>query len=428
MIKDLMKKILGRKDKQAVKSGVVDTGADVARQTEILKGGNREALRELAASQSTSPVILYYLAKSEDSEIRRAVVTNPSTPVHAASLLAADPSVDVRMALAARIVDLLPGLSSDRQSQLYNYAVQALVMLAQDEVFLIRKALSTALRDDAKAPPAVVSRLARDIEREISEPILRFCIALSDEDLLDILSNHPEPWVVSAVAARPAVSEQVSTAVTEIRDLEATTVLVSNKGVKFAVETLEKIIEQAREVPAWHKPIALRSELTADLARQLSGFVDHAILKVLEQRSDLDTVTRSNVASVVRRRLKYKQLEQPNETTVKKLERFVNAGELTPEVIHDALAWHDREFVIMAIAFLSRVPPQVVQKIFNAHAARPVVALCWKAKLPMRLAVEVQRLGAKIPPHEIIYAKGGTDYPLKEEELRWQLEFFGIKV
>ena len=45
--------------------------------------------------------------------------------------------------------------------------------------------------------------LARDVERDVSEPILRFCAALSDRDLLDILKSHPASWVVVRASAKP---------------------------------------------------------------------------------------------------------------------------------------------------------------------------------------------------------------------------------
>lgn len=400
--------------------------ADYEAQKKALASGDAARWKQLARDKSTSPEILYYLAQAGDTDIKQALILNPSTPPQAATLLAQDHSSDIRMALAARVVELMPSLSADKHSQLYSYAVQALGMLAQDEVFLIRKALSAALKDDAKAPPSVVSRLARDVEREVSEPILRYCAAVSDDDLLDILSHHPEPWVISSIANRKRISAVVSEAVVDTEDVPAITALVSNSGASFAAPTLQKIIDKARDYPAWHRPIALRRELSLELAHELAGIVDGAVLKILEERSDFDPATRKNIVNLVRRRLEYKHEEDPEETPITRLERFVSEGKLTQDVIYDALTWHDVEFVLLAIAYLAKVPPQVVQKIFDLHAPKPVVAICLRAKLPMRLCVDIQRLAAKVPLKDLIYAKGGTDYPMDEKEAAWQLEFFGV--
>lgn len=395
-------------------------------QKKALVAGTPEQQRILAADKNTHPEVLYFLARTGDVESRRSVAVNPSTPVQAATMLANDRDADVRVVLAARLVELLPQLSADRHSQLYAYAVQALGMMAQDEVFQVRRALSTAIRDQAKAPPSVVSRLARDVDREVSEPILRFCVALPDEELLDILSHHPEPWVISAIASRPAVSAEVSNAVVETGDVPGTALLVGNKDAALPPETLQKIIERARHYPELHKPIALRPEMSAELARQLAGFVDDTVMNVLEQRSDFDPATRGAIAALVRRRLEYQRQGSSAETPEARLARYIAAKNLTPEVIQDAIAWQERDFLFLALAHLSGVHPRVVKKMIGLGTARPVVALCWKAKLPMRLCVELQRHVALLRPEEILYAKGGTDYPLRADEIKWQLEFFGV--
>lgn len=398
-----------------------------ARQEEMLKSGDPVKLRQLAESTDTHPEILYYLAKTGDDAVRRAVATNRATPVQASTLLANDKSVDVRVALVARLVELLPDLSPDRQSQLYAYAVQALGLLAQDEVFKIRRALSTTLQDYAKAPPAVVARLARDVEREISEPILRFCVALPDDDMIEILKGHPEAWVISTIASRDQVSEGLSAAVVDTGDAVATGVLLGNVGAKFSQKTLQNIIERAREHPEWHQPIALRSELSLELARQLSGFVSAVVLEVLEKRSDFDAATRQGLMEIIKRRLDYQNKSAPNEPAAEKVARFVEAGKLTAEVILDALSWQEKDFVILSLSYLSNIPPDTVRKMLSAGSAKPVVALCWNAKLPMRFCIELQKSGARLQPKDILYAKGGTDYPMNEDDIKWQLEFYGIK-
>lgn len=395
-----------------------------AAQKKILESGDPVKLRELAQSRDTHPEILYFLARNGDATTRNAVALNPATPIQAASLLANDESADVRLVLAARIVELLPDLSPDRHGQLYAYAVQALGMLAQDEVFRVRKALSTALRDYAKAPPSVVSQLARDVEREIAEPILRFCVALKDEDLLDILSRHPEKWAIAAIAGRPQVSEEVSEAVIETGDEEAAQVLLGNMGAKLSPQSLQGIIDRARSHPEWHRPLALRMELSVEAARQLTGFVSQAILDVLKKRGDFDAATRQGILAIVQRRMEY---QQEGEDPAARFERYARAGKLTPDVILDALSWQEQDFVILVLAHLGNIPVSTARRMLTSGSAKSIVALCWRAKLPVRLTVEVQRLGGKLQPRDLLYPKGGTDYPMTPDELRWQLEFWGIR-
>ena len=394
-------------------------------QKRMLDSGEPQQLLDLARNEKTLPEILYLLAGNQSDAVRTAVAANKSTPVHAAAIIAKDKNADVRLLLASRVARLLPSLTGPEQAQLYAFAVQALGTLVQDEVTQVRKALSDALRDYAKAPPEIVARLARDVEREVAEPILRFCVALADEDLLDILSNHPASWVVNTIAERQYINEQLANAIIDTNDISAIGTLLKNPVAVIETEKLFDIVERAREYPEWHRPIALRRELSAQLAHRLSGFVDKAVLEVLEKRSDFDPETRRAVADIVKRRIAFVN-ESPTEEAAARVERYAREKRLTPETIQDAMMWHDTEFATLAIAYLSAIHPQVLRRMIETRKPKPVVAFCRKANLPVRMAVEVQRYLAKVPLREIMYAKQGTDYPLNDDEVKWQLEFFGV--
>jgi hypothetical protein len=91
------------------------------------------------------------------------------------------------------------------------------------------------------------------------------------------------------------------------------------------------------------------------------------------------------------------------------------------------MAARDREFLNHAVAKLAKIRPSQADQILSMQAPKPIVALCWKADLSMRLAFQVQKEIGHIQPKELIYPKDGSDYPLSEEDLEWQLEFLDIK-
>ncbi len=397
-----------------------------AKHKKILKSGTKEQRKELAQSSNTHPEILYYLAKDENPDIRKSIATNKATPVHASTLLANDKNVDVRTVLITRLVDLLPNLSTEEHSKLYAYATQALKVLAQDEVFNVRKALSTSLKDCASAPPQVVGQLARDVEREVSEPILKFCLALDDEDLLDILGQHPDSWVITAIAERPEVSEPVANAVIETQDISANKALIHNTGTTLAQTTIDKIIEYARGCSEIHVDLATKRDLSFDLAHRIAGIVNNSVLTILEKRSDFDRETSKQIAAMVKRRMDFFNQGAPHETAESKIDRYIKGGRLNVETIQDALAWGDEAFVLLGIAKLASIHPVIANKMLKMGSAKSIIALCWKAKIPMRTAITLQQNYAKLRPNEVMYAKGGTDYPMSLEDIKWQLEFYGI--
>jgi hypothetical protein len=381
---------------------------------------------KIAKNPKTHQEILFYMAQSDgDSEVRLAVAQNKTTPVQASHVLSKDKNDDVRLALAARLTMLLPDLSKDKQSQLYKFAAEALGNLALDEVLKVRVALSSALKECADTPPNVAGQLARDIEREVSEPILRFCIALSDEDLLDILKSHPASWAVQAIASRPVIASPVSQAVIDTGDVTAGRLLIENKGADISLETLKEIVEQSKRYPEWQKPVAMKKNLPASLLKELAGFVDLSVRNILLERTNFDADTMADVSNIVQRRIDFMGRSgfQPVEKRV--IELF-NDGKLNDEVMSDALSMKDKDFVTLGLSCLVRASRKDIEKIFAMRAAKPIVAVCWKAGLSMRFALRIQQEIAQIPHKELVYPRGGTDYPLSEADLKWQLEFLGL--
>lgn len=396
-------------------------------QRDALRSANVQERLEMAKSTWTNKEILYYLAeKDPEPSVRKAVLQNKSLPVQASTVLAKDVDQDVRLMLAGRLVDLLPEASKDEQSQMYAFVVQALGTLALDEVLKIRVALSSTLKDHAHAPPKIAGQLARDVEQQVSEPILRFCAALSDKDLLDILKSHPAGWVIESIAGREKVSQKVSQAVIDTRDKYGGKELISNDGADINEDLLHHIVEIARSMPEWQKPMAVRKALPTLVAKELAEFVDASVRELLLTRGDFNETETEEIASVFRRRVDFAE-EADQETTHERLKRLIKSKELNEDVISDALAMRDREFVELSVAYLAKTTPEQVAKIFEMKSAKPVIALAWKAGVSMRMALQLQKDAAHVPPRDIIYPKGGTDYPLSEDALLWQLEFLGLK-
>lgn len=396
----------------------------------IAMEGSEQARISLAEDSKTSQEILYYLALHDKSaKVRKSVASNPSMPLQAGTLLAKDKILDVRYVLARRLVKILPTLSEEKYSQLYAYAVQSLGMLALDEVLKIRKALTETLKDYAHAPPSVAIALARDLEREVSEPILRFCTAIGDDDLIDILQTHPANWAAEAVAGRKALSGRVSKAVVDTGNIRAGAILLNNEGADISDELLDTIVERAREYPEWHRPIAARKTLPPRMAMKLAAYVDKTVMKILKERSDIDHKTIAEMSQIIQRRMEFEDARKKSFNRSNPEQRahalFADGG-ITEDVISDAIVMQDREFAISCLALKARVGVADVKKIFDVRAPRSICALTWKCGFSMRLALKLQQHLGRIPPQALIYPRGGTDYPMTADDLRWQLDAIGL--
>ena len=102
------------------------------------------------------------------------------------------------------------------------------------------------------------------------------------------------------------------------------------------------------------------------------------------------------------------------------------AGKLTEDALLASLTKGDRAFVSAALAVRANLPPSVVTQIVASRSAKAMVSLAWRAGLSMRVATQLQMKLAGISPRAVAQPRPGSAYPLTDEEMTWQLEFFGV--
>ncbi|MEO5336260.1 MAG: DUF2336 domain-containing protein [Magnetospirillum sp. WYHS-4] len=404
---------------------------------EMARNHDPAARVRLAGRTDLPPEILFFLANDPAPEVRRAVAENQALPHQADLLLARDSDQSVREGLASKIAKLAPGLSTDDQDRLRRQTYEALETLARDQMTRVRQILSEALKDVADAPTDVIRMLARDAEIVVSGPVLEYSPVLSDADLLEIIESGPAAGGLGAIARRANVSEGVSDAVAATDDVEAIADLLGNTSAQIREETLDALIERAPSVDLWHAPLVGRPHLPQGTAARLALFVADNLIGVLEKRTDLDGATLEAVRSVVQRRLADARGDAisrgPDPTSsqdflkiappITVAKRLHGAGRLDNNVVAKAMHASDHAFVLAALIVRSDLPTKVVEKVFAERSAKGILAICHRAELPAKLSVPIQQRMGRIPPADVLQPRG-TAYPLGEDEMAWQLEFF----
>lgn len=388
----------------------------------------------LAGREDVRPEVLYFLAEDSSAEVRRQIAANHKTPRQADALLSHDADASVRRHLAEKIAVLLPDLDPSAQAQAQSYLLEAIETLAQDQVTKIRQVVAETLKDLAIAPAHVIQRLARDSEDVVASPVLEFSPLLSDADLIEIIEGGCATGKLQAVSRRNGVGERVTDAIVATNDVPAIADLLANGGAQIREETLDRLVDAAVDATAWQAPLVARPKLSPSAVQKLARFVTESLLDVLQRRDDLDRKAAKAVAKEVRRRVKAQQKTARRGASVEPddhaadpaahAQRLRSRGELDDDALLRALNSGERPLVRHGLAARAEVPVVLVDHILSAHSAKGVTALAWKAGCAMRFATQLQlRLGG-IPPHQALKPRGGTEYPLTDDEMRWQLEFF----
>jgi uncharacterized protein (DUF2336 family) len=395
---------------------------------DILEVRARETQAYLAQRTDAGDAVLGYLAEHGAPATRAAVAANLATPAHVNRMLADDDDENVRVELAKKIARLMPGLEAEQSAHIVDLTIETLEYLAGDSAVRVRAALAEEIKLLANVPRAVVLALAHDLEQVVAAPVLEYSPLLSDTDLIEIIACGQVREVLTAVARRRPLSEKVSDSLVQSLDVPAVAALLVNPDAAIRKQTLERVVAEAEEIESWHLPLALRADLSARAIRRIAGFVGAAIIEKLAARHDLSAATRTHLNRQLRLRLEEKTDDK--DAAAAAAERVAGAkaqGGLDANFVEDAVLAGQRECVILAMAEMARVSDANVRRILACGRAQPLVALAWRAALPMRIAFKIQTFVMKLPGQALLPARGGVGYPLTPEEMSWQLSCFGIE-
>ncbi|MEQ8246527.1 MAG: DUF2336 domain-containing protein [Alphaproteobacteria bacterium] len=382
--------------------------------------------QDLASRFDARPEILYFLAADPAAAVRRAVAENPAAPRPAEKLLASDADEEVRIVLARKIARLIPDLDSRDVDRLQDLTFDILETLAQDQLPKVRRIVAEEIKSAVHVPRDIVARLARDAETVVCAPVLQYSVLLTDEDLLEVVARAKQPEVLACVSKRERLSPAVCEAIVAAGDEGAIASLLANHGAQIREDTLDSIIDEAPVHEPWHRPLVARPSLSASAIRRIAGFVAAALLDELAARSDIDAETERFVRQRVRDRLREDDGSSPESDAAarSRARAAFAASKLDDTAILSAAQAGDVVFVGHALSLKSGVPEAAVRRILRARSGRPLSALCWKAHLAMRTAVGLQRTLCHLKGNEVLNPRGGTDYPMVDEEMEWFVRYF----
>jgi uncharacterized protein (DUF2336 family) len=358
--------------------------------------------------------------------VRAAVAANPAAPAAINRMLADDDAEDVRAELAVKIGRLMPGLSERESSHIFALTIETLECLARDASVRVRAILAEEIKSLDCIPRDIALMLAHDVNSIVAAPILQYSPLLSDADLIEIIACGQVQEVLTAIASRRPVSEPVSDRLVQSLNVPAVAALLVNPDAKIRKETMDRIIEQAEDINAWHMPLALRADLSARAIRRIGSLVGASILETLAARNDLSDTTRIRLNRELRTRLAEAPPSADRMTPAETVAQARKEGRLDGAFEEQAAQAGQRETVALALAQLANISEQTVKKILSAGNAKPIVALVWHTHLSMRAAFKIQPFVMRLPTRDILPARGGIGFPLSKEEMRWHLNYFNI--
>ena len=341
---------------------------------------------------------------------KQQLILHKQTPPSVLASMVQDQDTDVRILLAGRLVSLLHKLNT-RDEKTSQLLLDAIKQLTEDSMTPVRIALASALKDVARTPHAIARKLADDAEREVAEPIIRYSLSLSDEDLLALVTQYPQGWHTQTIASRPRLSSSIMEAVIGTGNMLAGQALLANDKAKISPDAL--VILQ--ENPELAQAIADRSSLKRQLKRDLSFVIEKSLYVFLRREANLDKATTHDVLRKMHQRVEV-QDKLPT----------IPPEQLTEEQMQDAIMLGEHEIVFRAFALRAKIDEATAKKMLVDGTAKTVIALCVKANYSMAFALYCQQRLTKLPPDQVFFPKDDGSVPITADEIKWQWDFFGI--
>ena len=302
-----------------------------------------------------------------------------------------NPSVDAKVEIIQKVSqNYTPDQLSEGELAI---ADQIFQLLVQDSAVRIRSALSESLKHNPHISHDVVMKLASDVEM-VSMPILKVSEVLSEDDLIDIISNSEEVWRCVAVASRPDVSEPIADALVNFDHKDVTSELLDNQEAKIAEHSFEKIVTQVQQNEDLASKMVARTSLPPSIVEKLSKVVSQDIARQLHENFDISD---SDIEKE-RRQLHEKNILEliDNAKDDKAIASLVNElhrdGRLTSSIIINALCHGSVAFVEQSFAKLGSVPLSNARMLMSDKGKLGFRALYNKAGLPPTMSRAVRHL------------------------------------
>ncbi|MBV1886100.1 MAG: DUF2336 domain-containing protein [Parvibaculaceae bacterium] len=392
---------------------------------QALESQAKRSRAELAERPDTPPEMLYFLAGDEKADIRVKVARNASTPMQANELLIEDPADEVRSELARKIARLLPDMQTTERDVIRERAISMLQRLADDKIAGVRAALSDTLKDSDLIPRSLAQKLAKDGNKIVCLPVLEYSPLLSDDDLIEVIAGSTAEGAIEKIARREKVSPNVSEAVAASLDVSAIAALLVNSNAQMREETLDKIIDQAETIEGLHQPLVLKSDLSLRAVRRISSFVVRALVEQLAERNDLPNDVKAHLQKQIEFKLEEETDVDHLGTDVKSLKKEFDKNGLTEDQLVQVAQKGNAVSIAYALHLVTKIDEKKIARIIDTQSAEGLVSLCWQADFAMRSAHEIQK-GLHFKADKILLPRAGFDFPLSEEDMKWQLEYFQL--
>ena len=290
-------------------------------------------------------------------------------------------SREKRVETLQRITSLfLDGASSynDEHVDLFDDVFGALIEEIETKA---RAELSTHLAPVSNAPVKVLRALANDDDIAVAGPVLTLAPRLPESDLVDVAKTKSQAHL-QAISARPVLGEAVTDVLVGRGDRDVARRVADNRGARISEKGFSRLVKRAVDDGVLAEKVGLRPDIPAPLFRELVTKATAVVHKRLlasaapEIKAELQDVL-AKVSKEVGARVGPRDYSAAQRVVL----NLHRAGQINEAALVGFCSDGKYEEAVVALAALSRVPINVVDRLMGGDRPDPVLILCKAAGL-----------------------------------------------
>lgn len=291
--------------------------------------------------------------------------------------LAQEPSSARRRELLREVTDLFflgADLHGPTELGLFD---DVLTTLAQEMEVEVQAVLADRFADAEQAPRALIRTLAA-APIAVAEPLLHRSPALSEADLLHVVSTQGQEHL-RAVSARPGLPAAVADVIVERGDDRTLGLLLRNEAAALSREASEAAVARAAENPALHEAVIARKTLPVDLLNEMYFVVEARLrARILARNAEIDPAVLEEALEAGRNRMAARDGALPPdfaeaETHIRALQR---RKAITPAALVAFLRHGERTRFLVALCALTDIDFHTARRLVERKDLDALAVIC----------------------------------------------------
>ncbi len=310
--------------------------------------------------------------------------------------LAKEPSSDRRRELLRNVTDLFledPGIYTGTETAHFSDIMGTVARSLETNV---RADLSRRLATVAEAPRDLVAQLAND-EISVAAPILENSLALSEDDLLEIIGQCSNAHR-TVVAGRSDVNEVISDALVNHGDDEVVNALIQNDQAKIGQQTILKVVDRASSSEMLQGSLVDRKDLPPDVLHDMFWVVSTKLRsRILERSADLDPEIVDRVLAQTERKI----MKDANRRTEERsraqqfIDRKVELRELSETLLVNLVRANRLDELVCGFARLAKIDEETAERILKDPTGEGLAIACKATRLDRATFSTLAVIGAQ---------------------------------